>query len=181
MKIYTKKGDKGTTQLIGGRRVPKSSLKIEAYGTVDELNSYLGFLRDQGLGADFSAQLLEIQDRLFVIGALLAKDADAKMQLPELYDQNVSALEKWIDEMELTLEPMQNFVLPGGHQSVSICHIARCVCRRAERVCVDLSHEEDVPDLVLRYLNRLSDYLFVLSRKIALDLNAEEIPWKPAK
>jgi cob(I)alamin adenosyltransferase len=181
MKIYTKKGDKGTTQLIGGRRVPKSSLKIEAYGTVDELNSYLGFLRDQGLGAECSSQLLEIQDRLFVIGALLAKDTDAKMQLPELYDQNVSALEKWIDEMELTLEPMQNFVLPGGHQSVSICHIARCVCRRAERVSVDLSHQEDVPDLILRYLNRLSDYLFVLSRKIALDLNAEEIPWIPAK
>lgn len=181
MKVYTKKGDKGTTQLIGGRRVPKSSLKIEAYGTVDELNSFIGLLRDQGPNEIVCSHLLEIQDRLFVIGALLAKDSDAKMQLPELKDSDTVSLESWIDEMDQTLDPMRNFVLPGGHSTVSICHITRCVCRRAERVSVDLSHQEHVPENVLMYLNRLSDYLFVLSRKLAVDLDAKEIAWIPNK
>ena len=179
MKVYTKKGDSGSTQLIGGRRVPKSSLKIEAYGTVDELNSYLGLLRDQNIDQLHVDRLLEIQDRLFTIGSLLSKDKDAKMELPEVYAEDVEALENWIDHMDEELEPMRNFVLPGGHQTVSHCHIARCVCRRAERICVDLNQHEDVSELILKYLNRLSDYLFVLGRKLSSELNAEEIPWIP--
>lgn len=181
MKIYTKKGDSGTTQLIGGRRVPKSSLKIEAYGTVDELNSYLGFLRDHDLAKAQTEQIIQIQNDLFVIGALLAKDPDAKMALPELNEKAITDLENWIDEMDETLEPMRNFVLPGGHPAVSICHISRCVCRRAERITVDLSASETVDEKILGYLNRLSDYLFTLGRKIALDKNVAEIPWIPSK
>lgn len=180
MKVYTKKGDSGTTQLIGGTRVAKSSLRIEAYGTVDELNSYLGLIRDQSISETKTHQLLEIQDRLFTMGSLLASSPDGvKMDLPQLIDSDVKSLEKWIDEMEGGLEPMKNFVLPGGHTTVSFCHIARCVCRRAERIVVDLNEHEEIDPIILRYLNRLSDYLFVLSRKLTQDLNAKEIPWKP--
>lgn len=181
MKVYTKKGDTGTTQLIGGRRVPKSSLKIEAYGTVDELNSYLGLLRDNEIDERYKKQLIAIQNDLFVIGALLAKDPEAKMVLPELSQDAVIEMEQWIDEMDASLEPMKHFVLPGGHHTVSHCHIARCVCRRAERTVVDLSSLEQVSASVLTYLNRLSDYLFVLGRKLASDLGANEIPWIPSK
>lgn len=181
MKVYTKKGDSGTTQLIGGRRVPKSSLKIEAYGTVDELNSYLGLLRDQGLDDKKKQQLIAIQNNLFVIGSLLAMDLNAKMQLPQLPSNASLDLENWIDEMDESLEPMRNFVLPGGDQSVSICHVSRCVCRRAERIIVDLNTEEKVDEAILTYMNRLSDYLFVLSRKIAADKGVNEVPWIPSK
>ena len=180
MKVYTKKGDSGTTQLIGGTRVAKSSMRIEAYGTVDELNSYLGLIRDQEITQKQIDQLLEIQDRLFTMGSLLATDPKGtKMQLPELKDGDIENLESWIDEMEATLEPMTSFVLPGGHTTVSYCHIARCVCRRAERIVVDLNESEPIDAVVLTYLNRLSDYMFVLSRKLTADLNATEIPWKP--
>jgi cob(I)alamin adenosyltransferase len=180
MKVYTKKGDSGTTQLIGGTRVVKSSMRIEAYGTVDELNSYLGLIRDQSIKESQAEQLLEIQDRLFTMGSLLATDPKGtKMKLPQLQDSDIESLENWIDEMEETLEPMTSFVLPGGHTAVSFCHIARCVCRRAERIVVDLNENEKIEPIILTYLNRLSDYMFVLSRKLTLDFKANEIPWKP--
>lgn len=180
MKVYTKKGDKGTTQLIGGSRVPKSSMQIEAYGTVDELNSYIGLIRDQKIDQKHIDRLLEIQDRLFTMGSLLAVDqSGTKMQLPQLNEADVENLEKWIDDMEEGLEPMKSFVLPGGNSTVSYTHIARCVCRRVERITVDLSASIEVDSVILRYLNRLSDYLFVLSRALTKELNATEIPWKP--
>lgn len=180
MKIYTKKGDKGTTQLIGGTRIPKSSLRIESYGTVDELNSCIGLVRDQEINEQHRKNLIEIQDRLFTLGALLASDPEkSKMKIPDLTEADVEFLEKEIDKMESELPPMKSFVLPGGHTTVSFCHIARCVCRRAERLSVDLSLNEKVDEIAVKYLNRLSDYLFVLSRKLALELGAEEVPWKP--
>ena len=180
MKIYTKKGDTGTTGLIGGTRVLKSSLRIEAYGTIDELNSYIGLIRDQKVGDKYSEQLLEIQDRLFTIGSSLASDPEkSSMKIPDLHAADIELLEKWMDEMDELLPEMKSCVLPGGHTTVSFCHIARCVCRRAERIIIDLHQHEFVADLVIMYTNRLSDYLFVLSRKITLDLGAPEHPWKP--
>jgi cob(I)alamin adenosyltransferase len=180
MKIYTKTGDKGQTSLIGGTRVLKSEDRINAYGTVDELNSHIGLLRDQEVNKSRRDLLKEIQDRLFTIGALLASDPEkSKMKVPDLHDSDVKLLEKTIDEMEAGLVPLKEFVLPGGHQSVSFCHIARCVCRRAERLIVSLQQNEFVPELVVIYLNRLSDYLFVLSRMMCKELKAEEVTWKP--
>jgi len=179
MKVYTRKGDNGTTQLIGGRRVSKSNLRIEAYGTVDELNSYIGLIRDQEIDPTHIDQLLIIQDRLFTMGSLLAADANNKMKLPELKAVDINNLEKWIDDMDEVLDPMKSFVLPGGHTTVSYCHIARCICRRSERISVELSNHENVPEIILTYLNRLSDFLFVLSRKITKDLNVKEHPWVP--
>ena len=180
MKIYTKKGDSGTTQLIGGTRVAKSHQRIEAYGTIDELNSYVGLIRDQAICTNSKHILIEIQDRLFTIGALLASDPNKKsMQLPTIQIEDVEKLEQEIDKMNETLPEMRSFVLPGGHTTVSFCHIARCVCRRAERLCINLSDETLQKTLILQYLNRLSDYLFVLSRYLSKDLGAEEIPWQP--
>lgn len=180
MKIYTKKGDKGKTGLIGGTRVPKYALRIDAYGTVDELNSYLGLLRDRALNQNDKNFIIEIQDRLFTIGSWLASDPKkGKMQLPELFDEDVEKLELAIDAMEEKLEPMRFFVLPGGHETVSFCHITRCVCRRAERLVVELNDESKLNPLILNYLNRLSDYLFVYGRWLTTELGAEEIPWKP--
>lgn len=180
MKIYTKKGDTGTTQLIGGTRIPKHSLRIESYGTVDELNSYIGLIRDQEINADYKTQLIEIQDRLFTIGSSLATDPEkSKMKLPEINETDVEFLEKIMDEMDTLLPPMTSFVLPGGHTTVSFCHLARCVCRRAERIVTELNENEVINPIVLKYLNRLSDYLFVLSRKLTQDLGAKEQPWKP--
>lgn len=180
MKIYTKTGDKGLTSLIGGTRVPKHHIRIEAYGTVDELNSWIGLLRDVIADASVKTLLIEIQDRLFTIGSALATDPEkSKMKLPELLDADVVRLEKAIDAIDAIVTPMKSFVLPGGHEQVSHCHIARCVCRRAERNIIHLAETVAVPDLVIQYLNRLSDYLFMLSRKLTVDLGAEEIPWKP--
>jgi cob(I)alamin adenosyltransferase len=180
MKIYTKKGDNGTTGLIGGTRILKSSLRIEAYGTIDELNSYIGLVRDQDINEQYKKQLIEIQDRLFTIGSSLAADPEkSTMKIPDLKASDIEVLEKWMDEMEEALPEMKNFVLPGGHQTVSFCHVTRCVCRRGERIIVDLSQHEFVADLIISYINRLSDYLFVLSRKITLDLGTIEQPWKP--
>ena len=180
MKIYTKKGDNGTTGLIGGTRILKSSLRIEAYGTIDELNSYIGLVRDQDIHESYKKQLIEIQDRLFTIGSSLAADPEkSTMKIPDLHTSDIELLEKWMDEMEEVLPEMKNFVLPGGHQTVSFCHVARCVCRRGERIIVDLNQHEFVAELVISYINRLSDYLFVLSRKITLDLGAVEQPWQP--
>lgn len=180
MKVYTKKGDKGTTQLIGGTRVPKNTIRIEAYGTIDELNSYIGLIRDQEIHQQYYDQLIEIQDRLFTLGALLARDPEKqKMKLPELVETDIENLENWIDEMEEKLEPMTSFVLPGGHTTVSYTHIARCVCRRGERIISELNEHSEISEIIMAYVNRLSDYLFVLSRKLTLDLNAKEQPWKP--
>lgn len=180
MKIYTKKGDSGQTSLIGGTRVAKHDLRIESYGTVDELNSYMGLIRDYNTDPEVKAVILEIQDRLFTIGSHLAADPEkSKMKLPELFKSDVTYLEEQIDKMDLELEPMRSFVLPGGDPIISSTHIARCVCRRAERITVHLAETEKVDELIIQYLNRLSDYLFTLSRKLSKDLRAEEIPWKP--
>ncbi len=179
MKIYTKTGDKGLTSLFGGKRVPKHHLRIEAYGTVDELNSYIGLIRDQKVDSDTINVLIEIQDRLFTLGSMLATEpGNEKVKVPQLFEEDVILLENEIDKMNETLPEMRSFVLPGGHQTVSFCHVARCVCRRAERLTVHLAEVESVQDLVVKYLNRLSDYLFVLSRKLTQDNNAKEIPWK---
>lgn len=180
MKIYTKKGDGGLTSLIGGTRVPKHHLRIESYGTVDELNSYIGLIGDQEIDAVTKDILLEIQDRLFTLGSLLAAEpGKSKMKLPELRDSDIEFLENQIDKMDEELEPMKSFVLPGGHPAVSTSHIARCVCRRAERITVHLAEEEEVDEKIIRYLNRLSDYLFTLSRKLTKDLKVKETPWVP--
>jgi cob(I)alamin adenosyltransferase len=180
MKIYTKKGDKGETSLIGGTRLPKNHIRIEAYGTVDELNSYIGLLRDQAIDEHSKTVLIEIQDRLFTIGSHLAADpVKSKMKLPEIKEEDVVTLEKEIDLMNELLPEMRSFVLPGGHTIVSFIHIARCVCRRAERATIELAQSSKVDEIIIKYLNRLSDYLFVLSRKLTSDLKAEEIPWKP--
>jgi cob(I)alamin adenosyltransferase len=180
MKIYTRKGDEGTTSLIGGTRVPKHHLRIETYGTVDELNSWIGLLRDHVAGASHRESLVSIQDRLFVIGSHLANDPEtSRMQLPALLEADVDALEKAMDRMEETLPEMKNFVLPGGHPVVSYCHVARCVCRRAERWTVHLKEVAPVDPIILRYLNRLSDYLFVLARQLGQELGVQETPWIP--
>lgn len=179
MKIYTKTGDKGLTSLFGGKRVPKHHLRIETYGTVDELNSYIGLIRDQKIDANTFNVLIEIQDRLFTLGSILASEpGNEKVKVPQLYEEDITLLENEIDKMNETLPEMRSFVLPGGHQTVSFCHLARCVCRRAERLTVHLADVETVNELVVKYLNRLSDYLFVLSRKLSQDNNAKEIAWK---
>lgn len=180
MKIYTKTGDDGTTALLGGTRVLKSDLRIEAYGTVDELNSYIGLLRDMEVNFSRKELLKEIQDRLFTIGATLASDKrKPNLKIPPLFEADIELLEKEIDNMNAELPEMRYFVLPGGHIHVSQCHIARAVCRRTERLVISLKESEPVEDIILRYLNRLSDFLFVLSRKIGQELGVEEVFWKP--
>jgi cob(I)alamin adenosyltransferase len=182
MKIYTKTGDKGNTSLIGGTKVPKSDIRIDTYGTVDELNSWIGLINDQLADEEFRPVLKEIQDRLFTIGSSLATDADKepKMKLPDLHAADIEFLEKKIDEMTAQLPPMKSFILPGGHVAVSSIHVTRCVCRRAERLAVGMQqHELFVDQQVIQYLNRLSDYLFTLARYAGQKLGAEEIPWKP--
>jgi cob(I)alamin adenosyltransferase len=178
MKIYTKTGDKGQTSLHGGQRVSKGNMRIHAYGTVDELNSYIGLLRDLSPDETRNTELIRIQDRLFTLGAILAtKSEKTKKRLPLIYQEDIEYLEMAIDTMESVLNPITTFVLPGGHPTVSYCHIARCVCRRAERLSVELGEEVNL--LVIQYLNRLSDYLFVLSRFLTKILDAKEIPWLP--
>lgn len=180
MKVYTKTGDKGTTALLGGTRVSKAHLRLEAYGTVDELNSYMGLLRDQEVNKDRSELLKQIQDRLFALGAQLATAPDKNVRkVPDLHDSDLEVLERAIDQMEESLPPLKYFILPGGHQAVSFCHIARTVCRRTERATVALNEQEEVAAIMVRYLNRLSDYLFVLARKMGQELGAEEVSWKP--
>jgi cob(I)alamin adenosyltransferase len=181
-KIYTKTGDLGKTSLIGGTKVLKSHIRIETYGTVDELNSYIGLISDHVTDVHTKAVLKEIQDRLFTIGSSLACDPDKapKMKIPDLKEKDIALLEKEIDKMTEVLPPMKFFILPGGHVSVSTIHVARCVCRRCERLCVNMQeHDLFVEPLVIKYINRLSDYLFVLSRYTAHQLGVEEIPWKP--
>jgi cob(I)alamin adenosyltransferase len=179
VKIYTKTGDAGTTALFGGKRVSKAELRVDAYGTVDELNAHLGLLRDQKVNKT-NKILISIQDRLFVVGSMLATvPGNTKVKIPHLKEDDIVALEKEIDLMETKLEPMKFFVLPGGHESVSIGHIARTVCRRAERLVIALHNQEPLDPLIIKYLNRLSDYLFVLCRLMTKKLKVKESPWKP--
>ena len=185
MKIYTKTGDTGETSLFGGTRVKKYDLRIEAYGTVDELNSHIGLIRDQKLDTTLFESLIKIQNELFTLGAMLAtppnkeklKSGKDRLKIPKINETAILFLENEIDKMNETLSPMKSFVLPGGHTTVSYCHIARCVCRRTERLTVELNDIEYVNNNIIIYLNRLSDYLFVLARKLTLDNNATEIPW----
>lgn len=191
MKIYTKTGDKGQTALIGGRRVSKADLRIDTYGTVDELNAWIGLLRDQPVNAARRDLLKEIQDRLFTIGSELATDPNRyakvtgtpkktiKRELPAIKPEDVFLLEQEMDTMDASLPELRAFVLPGGHQSVSFCHLTRTVCRRAERLVISLNSQAQVDELVIQYLNRLSDYLFVLSRMMAQDLTVGEVIWEP--
>jgi cob(I)alamin adenosyltransferase len=181
-KIYTKTGDKGSTSLIGGVRVPKNHIRIESYGTVDELNSYLGMVSDMCNIEAVNEWLREIQDRLFTVGSVLAtnQDKEVKMKLPDVHDSDVEWLEQRIDKMNEVLPEMRSFIIPGGNLAASTCHVARCVCRRAERLCVGMvAEDQHVPELILKYLNRLSDFLFVLSRYITHLNNAPELPWRP--
>jgi len=182
LKIYTKTGDKGKTSLIGGTKVPKSHIRIDSYGTVDELNSFIGLLGDQLDDENSKKNLREIQDRLFTIGSSLACDPEKEqaLRIPDLKEQDVTFLENEMDRMNASLPEMKNFILPGGHPAVSTAHICRCVCRRAERICVGMQENKVFVDpLVIKYLNRLSDYLFVLARFSARQMGVEEIVWRP--
>lgn len=179
MKIYTKTGDSGTTGLIGGTRLSKAHIRIDAYGTVDELNAYIGLLRDQPVNIERRDLLKEIQDRLFTVGSHLASEPDqTRKKLPDLHEADIMRLEEEMDAMDAQLPTLRAFVLPGGHESVSFGHVARTVCRRAERTVVLLNDHEAVEDIVIRYLNRLSDYLFMLCRMMTQELGAEEVAWK---
>lgn len=186
MKIYTKTGDQGKTSLFGGTRVKKSNPRIDAYGTVDELNSHIGLIRDQLNNKDIINDLIRIQNKLFTLGAMLAtppdkeklKNGSDRLKIEKIQDEEIKFLEARMDLMDQTLDPMTHFILPGGHSVVSFCHIARCVCRRAERLTVELADNESIDNHILIYLNRLSDYLFVLARKLTKDYKVEEIPWK---
>ena len=180
MKIYTKTGDQGKTSLLGGTRVDKFHPRIEAYGTMDELNSYIGLIRDHDIDQHYKDVLLEIQDRLFTIESQVAKDpgVELKIPLPEIIPEDISMLEHEIDSMNEALPELKNFILPGGHPLVSFCHIARCVCRRAERHTLKLAKVQQVDKHILIYINRLSDYLFVLARKLAKDMSISETYWK---
>ncbi len=178
-KIYTKKGDKGETSLLGGTRVPKFHDRIEAYGTVDELNSFIGLIRDKEIDEQSRQALIVIQNNLFVAEAILAAETEeARETLPSLTDDDVSFLENEIDRMNDDLPELTSFVLPGGHETVSLCHVARTICRRAERIAIRLAENYNVEQIVITYLNRLSDYFFVLARKFTKDFNAREIIWK---
>ena len=180
MKIYTKTGDDGTTSLFGGKRVSKADGRIDAYGTIDELNSWIGILSDHSVNKGRYSELIEIQDKLFTIGSMLAVEpGNQKVRIPKLSESDVYFLEHQIDKMNERLPPLKAFVLPGGDVSVSHAHLARTVCRRAERKVASLGRNEKVDPIVLKYLNRLSDYLFVLARIMCRDLNIEERLWKP--
>jgi len=180
MKIYTKTGDKGYTSLIGGVRVPKHHLRIEAYGTVDELNSYLGLIANLGITKEDQNLIKEVQDRLFTIGSSLASDpGKSKMKIPDLHISDIELLEKEIDKISVYLPALKSFILPGGSVLAAHCHIARCICRRAERNVVQLAENNGVDDKVTMYLNRLSDYLFILARKVNYDINIDENSWIP--
>jgi cob(I)alamin adenosyltransferase len=178
-KIYTKTGDEGKTALFGGRRVSKSDLRVDAYGTVDELNAHVGLLRDHVQGVDLQLFLKEIQDRLFTLGSHLASDPAKQKALPDLKPEDITALELAMDQIDATVEPLRHFILPGGHPTVSYTHLCRTVCRRAERLVVALHENEPVEASILQYLNRLSDYFFMLGRHQAHVLGVEEVKWQP--
>ena len=189
MKIYTKTGDDGTTGLFGGTRVAKHHIRIDSYGTVDELNSWLGLIRDQKIDPIYQQQLITIQEHLFTVGAILATDPEKevlkngkeRLKIAKVGTTEIEFLETSIDQMDGQLPQMTHFILPGGHTTVSYCHIARTVCRRAERISTLLYQSEPFDKNVLSFINRLSDYLFVLARKLSYDLQAKEIKWVPKK
>ena len=178
-RIYTKTGDQGDTALFGGKRVAKSHLRVDAYGTVDELNSFVGWLRDSIENEHIRAVLVQVQHRLFTVGATLASDPEKHPPTPDLLQEDITLLEQEMDRMDASLPPLKNFILPGGHTAVSVCHVCRTVCRRAERLAVALHQTDPVDPLVLQYLNRLSDYFFMLARQLGHDLGAEEVIWNP--
>lgn len=179
MKIYTKKGDKGETSLIGGVRVPKHHIRIDSYGTIDELNSNIGIVRS-GVKDDMNTNVLaEIQDRLFTIGSLLASAPQSNMIVPDLHESDITLLENTIDAMNTELPELKSFILPAGSLEISYCHVVRCVCRRAERLVVLLNENEEVHPLIIPYLNRLSDYFFVLARYVGFKQQITEVAWKP--
>lgn len=177
MKIYTKTGDKGETSLFGGTRVSKDHIRIEAYGTVDELNACIGLIRDY-LDADDLDLITEIQNRLFNIGSILATEKETSFPIPELKIEHIELLEQWMDKTDEGLPKLTNFILPGGHPSVAHCHLARTVCRRSERRVISLSESAEIPDNLVKYLNRLSDFLFILARKLTISNQVEELLWK---
>lgn len=182
IKVYTKTGDKGTTSLVGGTRVQKDNIRLNAYGTVDELNSFVGVLNDQLEDDQIREWLLVIQDRLFIIGSTLATESNRKIRipLPTLEESEITGLEEKIDFMQESLPPLRNFILPGGHLAGSAAHVCRSVCRRAERACIHLrNNDEEVSDMVIKYINRLSDFFFVLSRFIVHNHGGKEIAWRP--
>ncbi|MCG8696449.1 MAG: cob(I)yrinic acid a,c-diamide adenosyltransferase [Bacteroidales bacterium] len=179
MKVYTKTGDRGSTSLVGGKRVSKSHIRIDAYGTVDELIAYLGLLRDMMDEAGISHQVIRLQEQNMVTSAILASDDETAFKLPSLNSEDIRWLEDEIDKMEETLPQLTHFVLPGGNNIVSTIHIVRTICRRAERIIIALNETQKVPESVLIYYNRLSDYFFVLARKVTHDLKVEEIRWIP--
>jgi cob(I)alamin adenosyltransferase len=179
IRIYTKTGDEGQTALFGGRRVPKSHLRVETYGTVDELNAFIGWLRDAVEDGAVREELAEIQRRLFTLGAHLASDPEKDLPAPDLEPDDLAALERSIDAMDAQLPPLKNFILPGGHPAVSLSHVCRTVCRRAERLAVALHGLEPVDPRVLPYLNRLSDYFFMLARHLGRLSGAPEVIWQP--
>jgi len=187
MKIYTKTGDKGSTALFGGTRVQKNHVRIESYGTIDELNSYIGLIRDQKIDKHSEKVLIKIQHDLFTLGSMLAtppeketlKNGKERLNILKVEESSIAFLESEMDKMNEDLPPMTHFVLPGGHQTVSFCHIARCVCRRAERLIVGLQVEENLNPVIIKYINRLSDYLFVLARRLTKDLSVQETKWIP--
>ena len=189
MKIYTKTGDEGSTALFGGSRVKKYNLRIDSYGTVDELNAYIGLIKDQEIDKVSKKALLKIQNDLFTLGAMLAtppeketlKSGKERLNIPKINETAVQFLENEIDVMDAKLPQMTHFILPGGHQAVSFCHVARCVCRRGERLSVALNDQESINPAILKYLNRLSDYLFVLARMLSKQLDIEEFKWIPTK
>ncbi len=178
MKIYTKRGDKGDTSLIGGTRVAKNHARIEAYGTVDELNSVVGIIRDTAAFKGANDLLVAIQNNLFTLGSLLASTPDSKMTLPALQEQDIMDLEAAIDSMDAELEPLKNFILPGGDLAASQCHVARCVCRRAERRTIDLAETTELDEIIVKYLNRLSDYFFALARYYTQQHGGVETLWQ---
>ncbi|MGB5435514.1 MAG: cob(I)yrinic acid a,c-diamide adenosyltransferase [Maribacter sp.] len=189
MKIYTKTGDNGTTALFGGSRVSKKNIRIDSYGTIDELNAWIGLIRDQEIDLYAKNLLTLIQDKLFTVGAILATDpakailksGKERLNIPKITAADIELLENEMDYMNESLPPMTHFILPGGHTTVSYCHIARTVCRRAERLATALYEQEPFDESVMAYINRLSDFLFVLARKLSKDLKAEEIKWIPEK
>ncbi len=189
MKIYTKTGDKGTTALFGGKRVSKNHLRIESYGTVDELNSYIGLIKDQEIDNQTKNILVKIQNDLFTLGSMLAtpleneilKNGKERLNIPKITAESVAYLENTIDEISSKRPQMTHFILPGGHTTVSYCHIARCVCRRSERLSVSLHEQEEINPIILTYLNRLSDFLFILARKLSQYLSVQEVKWIPEK
>ena len=180
MKVYTKTGDKGTTSLIGGKRVSKYNSRIEAYGTIDELNSYMGLIRDLVNEKEIKFLISEIQSKLMHVSSILATETEeSQKKYAKVIEEDIIKLEKEIDRMNDSLPALTKFILPGGHQTVSHCHIARTICRRAERKIVFVADNDFVDDIVIKYINRLSDYLFTLARFMSNKLGADEIEWLP--